>query len=58
MTLLEIFIPTQDHKALREAKKEAADASLVLGKFPGCNLGEEIYKNISSSVPDYMLIYC
>ena len=52
MTLLEIFIPTQDHKALREAKKEAADASLVLGKFPGCNLGEEIYKNISSSVPD------
>ena len=58
LTLLEIFIPTQDHKALREAKKEAADASLVLGKFPGCNLGEEIYKNISSSVPDYMLIYC
>ena len=50
--------PTQDHKALREAKKEAADASLVLGKFPGCNLGEEIYKNISSSVSDYMLIYC
>ena len=33
-------IPTQDHKALREAKKEAADASLVLGKFPGCNLGD------------------
>ena len=29
----------QDHKALREANKEAADASLVLGKFPGCNLG-------------------
>ena len=25
-----------------------ADASLVLGKFPGCNLGEEIYNKISS----------
>ena len=31
---------SQDHKALREAKKEAADASLVLGKFPGCNFGD------------------
>jgi len=39
IAMLYIFFVVKDHKALREAKKEAADASLVLGKFPGCNLG-------------------